>query len=380
MNGFLREKRVLLTSSHADVGSGGAVQMALLARGLTEAGAHVDVLLKQSDPEKKCKLELLETLPVRLDFFQPNRWYSPIQVRRLRQKLLQHQYQIVHTHKGGDLSLVLLAGLGLKLPVLVNTRGVNFPLGSNRFKYRSKRLDRVIAVSCESQRVMVRCGVPEKKIQVIYGGVDIDRFRPGLNAEKVQTDLGLPEGAPVFLVVANLVFQKGHSDYLEAAAILEQTLPGCRHVFAGSGNPTALALRAKELGLEGRVIFAGFRQDVPELFAASFASVFPGFAGEGVSGVLRESLACNVPVITTDVGGNAELIEHKKFGLVVPKRNPRALAEAMARLLQDRAYASALADQGRRFVVENHSVAARNQRIFLMYRQIALEKGYDWAD
>ncbi len=138
--------------------------------------------------------------------------------------------------------------------------------------------------------------------------------------------------------------------------------------------PTDLKYVAAELGIESQIIFAGFRQDMTDVYEAATASAFPGFAGEGVSGVLRESLACGVAVVTTDVGGNAELIQHEKYGLVVPKRKPEEMAKAMARLLDDPGFLNQLAKQGRDFVVENHSVDARNRRIFNLYQAILKPK------
>lgn len=368
---FLKGKRVLLTTSHTDVGSGGSMQMFLLARGLSEAGAKVDALFKKSRQGRVPKLDQYLSINARIDFFRPNRWYFPTEIMRLRTRLLQQKYDIIHTHKGGDLSLVMLASKGIQIPVMVNQRGVNFPLGLNRFKYNWRRLHRIIVVSEESKRVMINCGVRPEKIEVIYGGVDTERFSPGEDGSTIRAELGIPDDAPVFIVVANLVKQKGHGDYLKAAAILDDTHPGCYHIFAGSGEQSGLRRVVEDSGLSGKVIFTGFRTDIPALFAASDISVFPGFAGEGVSGVLRESLACRVPVITTDVGGNAEIIRHEKYGLVTPVRNPEKLAAAMARFLDDKTLASQLGENGRRFVIENHSAQARNARIFALYEKIA---------
>jgi glycosyltransferase involved in cell wall biosynthesis len=378
MDKLLQDKSVLITTSHVDIGSGGSMQLALLVRCLIDAGAKVDVLFKKPQSGKIPNRALLSDLGVKIDEFRPNRWYSPAQLANMRARLKHGQYDIVHTHKGGDLSLVLLAGAGIEIPVLVNTRGVNFVLGANRFKYNSKKLDAVIAVSEQSKRVMVDCKVKPEKIHVIYGGVDTERFKPGGDRSRIRGEFGIAPDAMVFIVIANLLQQKGHLDYLEAAAALEKSHPGCRHLFAGSGKGEQIRRKAKELGLADRVIFAGFRTDVPELLAASDVSVFPGFAGEGVSGVLRESLACEVPVITTDVGGNAELIEHQRYGLVVPMRNPAALSSAMQRLVDDPALSSQLAQDGRKFVLKNHSAESRGRRIIDLYLQIARKKGYKW--
>ncbi len=375
---FLSNKKVLLTTSHTDVGSGGSMQMFILAKGLIKVGAKVDVLFKKSKRSKIPKLDKFKDLGVKINFFKPNRWYSPFQIFTLRRRLKKQRYHIVHTHKGGDLSLLLLGSAGINIPVLVNTRGVNFPLGLNRFKYNFKKLDKVIVVSKESRAIMKACGVAAKKIEVIYGGVDIETFNPGGNSKKIQEEFSIPKEAPLFVVIANLIRQKGHEDYLLAAAILEKSHPGVFHLFAGSGDTNKLERKAKELGLSGRVIFAGFRKDIPDIFAASTASVFPGFAGEGVSGVLRESLACQKPVITTDVGGNREIIVNRKYGLVTPKQNPKELALAMAYLLDNMETALDMAKAGREYILENHLAQARNRRIFDLYLKIARSKGHLW--
>lgn len=370
---FVAGKRVLLTTSHGRIGSGGSMQLLLLARSLVEAGASVEaVFARQPGAFEQRGLDRLTALGIPIHEFRPSRWYSPIQIVRMRRLLKAGRFEIVHTHKGGDLSLVLIASLGIPIPVLVTTRGVNFPLGANRFKYNAKRLHRVIVVSEDSKRVMVECGVIPEKIAVIYGGVDVERFRPRPEwRAPVRAELGLPEDAFVFLMVANLVRQKGHGDYLEAAATLARTHPRAVHVFAGSGDATEWRATADRLGLGDAVRFLGFRADVERLFAAADASVIASFAGEGVSGVLRESLACAVPVITTDVGGNAELVRHESTGLVVPMRDPPALASAMARLIDDPALSNRLADDGRKEVVENYSVEARAKRIFKLYGDVA---------
>ncbi|MCZ7583845.1 MAG: glycosyltransferase [Deltaproteobacteria bacterium] len=315
-------KKVLLTTSHRRIGSGGSFQLLLLARSLTRAGADVHAVFAKPDAVTgDTGFERLTECGVRVHTMHPGRWYSPIQIGRMRRLLSRERFDIVHTHKGGDLSLVLAASTGLAIPALVTTRGVNFPLGANRYKYNARKLDRIITVSEDIKRVMVRSGVREEKIRVIYGGVDTDRFRPiPERREAVRRALGVSENATVALVVANLVRQKGHVDYLHAAAQLKTHLPGVVHLFAGKGDQSVLRENVAELGLEGRVHFLGFRDDVEDLYAASDFSVVASVAGEGVSGVLRESMACGVPVITTDVGGNAELVTHGQTGARRPAR------------------------------------------------------------
>jgi L-malate glycosyltransferase len=373
----LSGKKVLLTTSHKKIGSGGSMQLYLLARELVKAGACVQAVFKESDQKdfKALHLDRLLDLGVAVRFFRTSRWYSPAQILTMRAFLREGSFDIIHTHKGGDLSLVLLASPGLPIPAIVTTRGVNFGLSANRFKYRLRRLDRIIVVSNDSKNVMAGCGVPPEKIRVIYGGVDTERFQPRPErGAAIRRSLDLPESAVVAVMSANLVRQKGHSDYIKAAALLKETHPEAFHLFAGSGDASAFLQEAKERNVADRVRFLGFRTDMEDLFASSDFSVVASVAGEGVSGVLRESLACGVPVITTDVGGTAELVEDGRTGFVVPKSDPPALANAMRRIIEDKETAGRMRDEGRRMVLKNFSAEARAGRIISLYEEIFREK------
>jgi glycosyltransferase involved in cell wall biosynthesis len=371
-------KRVLLTTAHQNIGSGGSIQLFLLARSLVEAGARVEAIFnyRPGATREASNFPLLENLGVPVRFLRINRWWQPPQIARMRACLRAGRFDIVHSHKGSDLSLLLLASVGLPLPCLVNTRGVNFPLGVNRYKYRLRRLDRIVVVSQDSKRVMVERGAPAEKIRVVYGGVDTRRFRPLPEVRAaVRAEWGVPADAAVSVVAANFVRQKGHGDYLAAASSLRAARPHLWHVFAGAGDPAEVREEAARFGVADRVIFAGFRRDMERVYAASDMSVMPSFAGEGVSGVLREAMACGLPVITTNVGGNAELVKDGEAGLVVPVREPPALAAALARLDDDRVLAARLAAAGRELVLANFSVEIRARNIFAVYEEVFREKG-----
>ncbi|MCL4235640.1 MAG: glycosyltransferase, partial [Deltaproteobacteria bacterium] len=358
--------------SHGRIGSGGSMQLYLLARAARQAGAHVECVFARAPGSLTDRhLDRLADLGIPVHEMRPSSWYNPAEIARMRRLLRDGRFDLVHTHKGGDLSLVLLASTGLPRFALVNTRGVNFPLGANRFKYNLRRLDRVIVVSEDSKRVMARSGVGADKIEVIYGGVDVARFvpRPELR-DSVRAELGIAPDAFVFLMVANLVRQKGHGDYLEAAARLARTHPGAVHLFAGKGDASTWRARAADLGLTDAARFLGFRSDVERLFAAADASVVSSFAGEGVSGVLRESMACGVPVITTNVGGNAELVTDGATGLVVPMRDPPALASAMARMIDNAPLRAALGQCALTMVRERFTDDARAAQLFALYNTL----------
>ena len=129
----------------------------------------------------------------------------------------------------------------------------------------------------------------------------------------------------------------------------------------------------ERLGLTGRVVQAGYRTDIPEVISVLDISVNTPRAGEGLSGAVRESLAIGRPVVATDVGGNRELVRDGETGLLIPPDDARALADALARLLDDREFAERMASEGARFVRENLTVERMVEETERLYYRILAE-------
>ncbi len=132
--------------------------------------------------------------------------YAPIPMRgeadlasawALARLIRSHRIEIVHCQKGKARTLALLAGLVVKIPVLILNRGVSFPLDRwNRLGYTNRRVTAIVAV-CESiKRGLVAAGVPAEKIEVIYSGTDLDRFHPGVDGSRIRAELRSPAGPP----------------------------------------------------------------------------------------------------------------------------------------------------------------------------------------
>jgi glycosyltransferase involved in cell wall biosynthesis len=161
---------------------------------------------------------------------------------------------------------------------------------------------------------------------------------------------------------------KGVDDFLHAAAIVAARVPGVRFLLIGDGvlirggkivkNDSyceALQESAAKLGLADRLVFTGFRLDVPALLAECSVSVLPTLS-EGLSNTILESMAAGLPVVATDVGGNPELVQEGRTGFLVPARNPEALGDRICRVLEDRSLADRLGEAGRRRVVDHFSM------------------------
>ena len=132
-----------------------------------------------------------------------------------------------------------------------------------------------------------------------------------------------------------------------------------------------LEARVASLGLGPSVTIWGYRDDIPEVLAASDVCVDASPVGLGITGTLRESLAMGTPVVASDAMGNPELVLHERTGLLVPPRDPAALAAAVLRLLADPAWGEALARAGRARVEERFSTEAKIRRLEALYRRLA---------
>jgi glycosyltransferase involved in cell wall biosynthesis len=360
--------RILQLYPKQDYFTGAAIQLRELAWGLHGRGHEVVVATRPSDVwTDKCRKAGIAhyTLPMT----------SEVDLRsvpRLVRILKRHRIQVVHAQKGKARTLAMLAGLFVKIPVLVLNRGVSFPLDPfNRLGYTTRRVTAIVAV-CESiKRQLLAQGVPADKIEVIYSGTDTDRFHPGVDGGAIRRELGL---APDNFLITQVGIRssKGNTDVLEAMTKIAPRLPGARLLFVGANAAKAAILheRAERLGIGKVVSVFSLREDVAEILAASDVTVDASYVGLGLTGALRESLAVGTPVIGTDLEGNPELVVHGQTGLLVPPRDPPALADAVLTVAADPALARAIGRAGRTHVERMFSTRVKVERTEALYRRL----------
>src|SRR5512140_1391163 len=268
-------------------------------------------------------------------------------VERLRRHPASFAPIVVCNHAVGEF-LEPIRSLGIE-PIVVPYAGLLHPsAGLAVARLAARNADLVCANAEAVRRVCIdEEGCKPERVVVLRNGLDLSRF--DALAAAPGDPLPREPGDTVITVVGNLWPVKDHRTLVEAAARLKDSFPRLRFFCAGDGvERPYLESRIRELGLEGRVVLLGHRTDVPSLLARSDAFLLCSTA-EGLSNAVMEGMAARLPVIATRVGGNPELLEGGR-GLLVPPRDPAALAAAVTRLMADREEAREMGRRGRAFV------------------------------
>ena len=356
--------------------TGSVVQMFQLARGLARRGHRVAIVSReQGDVPAKAREEGLDfiALPLKHEFDFGSS-------RRLARIFDERAVDVVHVHKGIAHSIALYATFFCRRrPVLVVNRGVSFPLDAfNRLKFHL-RMDAVVTVCEDIKKVIVASGkLPPDKVNVVYAGVDLERFDPRkTDGARVRREWGLAAADTLLLQVGAREW-KGWKDLIRAAALLAPDFPKLRTAIVACEDDAKRAevrAFAREEGIEDRVLPIGFRSDMPDVLAAAQIVADLSYEGLGITGTLREAMALGVPVIGSAAGGNPELVVDGDSGLLVPPRDVPATAAAVRRLLTDSALASRLARAARARVETGFSSEVRLDRIEALYSRLLSSKG-----
>ena len=263
-------------------------------------------------------------------------------LRRLRQRFA---FDLIDAHFAyPDGAAAVMLGKALRVPVMITLRGSivrlsRYPLHRPQLRWALSGASRIVSVSESLKRVAVGLGIEPSKIRVIPNGVDATRFAP-VDRASARAACGLPDDRTILLAVGGVYEGKGHHLVVEALASLVRRRPDLLYVMVGREQPgdryrSELERAIAARGLSRHVLFAGSRlhAELPAWYAA--ADLFClGTRSEGWANVLLESLACGVPVVTTDVGGNAEIVRDGQHGILVPHGQPDALARAIDAALQ----------------------------------------------
>jgi glycosyltransferase involved in cell wall biosynthesis len=212
-----------------------------------------------------------------------------------------------------------------------------------------------------------------RAVEVIYNGEELEPFARA-DGRRFRQELGLG-GGPVVGMVGRLTPEKDHETLLRAAALLAPRWPRARFLVVGEdpdpgqGRRAALESLAAELGVAGRVVFTGQRDDIPEVMAGLDALVHCAHQ-EAFGRVLVEAMAAGLPVVATAVGGIPEVVIDGQTGVLVAEGDPPAVAGAVEGLFRAPARRQALGRAGRERAVRCFSLEAHVERVQALYDQV----------
>ena len=289
---------------------------------------------------------------------------------RIWRLLRELRPSIVHTRNLAALETQLVAAAA-GVPVRIHGehgRDVEDLDGTNKKQQFIRRLyspfvHRYVTVSKELQGYLVdRVGIAPNRVQQIYNGVDTDKFQPAANGRGAIE--GCPfQGTEVFIVgtVGRMQMVKNQTllarAFVRARQVNPEATQALRLVMVGEGPLRAQAQQIlDEAGMGAWAWLPGERQDVHQIMRGLDAYVLPSLA-EGVSNTILEAMATGLPVIATDVGGNAELVSHRHTGEVVPSESVEAISTALIKLCNDKDYSTTMKAAARAEALERFSLS-----------------------
>ena len=356
--------------THARGWSGGCAQMIQLCRDLS-AREHEIFLLCPLDGEtaRKGAEAGLHVYP-----FSARQDYDLAAAWRLARFVREFEIDLVHAHHPKAHAIALLAKWLYPAFKLVVSRRVSFEIPRHpfsRIKYTHPAVDSYVAVSRYVSEVLQRAGIGPERIRVIPSGVDTSRFHPQEVSESLKSRWGLPAGVPLIGKVANWSEWKGQAVFLRAARRLREKGHPAHFVLAGRDTDGTSATRMiREMGLADCVHLLGFQEDVPEILACLDVSVNSSVKGEGLSGVIRESLSMGIPVVASDVGGNRELVRPGETGELFPSGDDETLARHLMEALKQPERFKRMAGKGRELVLHGYTQQRHTQRTLELYREL----------
>jgi glycosyltransferase involved in cell wall biosynthesis len=359
--------------------AGGQAVALRVARGARARGDEIAFVSQSGGPF----VDLLEREGLPVHLLDLGRTFHVGAAWRLRQLLRTERADLLHTHTALAANVLSrVAGRLAGVPVVSHMHIENYFRPQPLVRAVHRTLDnttarlcaRIVVVSADTRRSLERQGYPERLLVTVPNGVDLDRA-PAENGG-LRARLNLPGDARLVGEVGRLCEVKGQRELIEALARLRPQHEELRVVLVGKdleqgGTYEALLERAADgLGVRDRVVFAGYQPDAPALMDDLDVVVLPSWI-EGLPLVVLEAMARAKPVVATPVGGTGEAVVDGTTGLLVPPRDPEALADAIDRLLRNPDLARRLGEAGRQRAEELFSADTMVARVLAVYDEVA---------
>jgi glycosyltransferase involved in cell wall biosynthesis len=385
--------RVVRIIARLNIG-GPAIQAITLTERLEPLGYRTTLVRGREEPDEG-DMDYLANAhsvnPVRVPTLRRSPgWDDSRALVTLARIIRRERPHIIHTHAAKAGTLGRLAGWGSgfgpsRRPILIHTfhghslRGYFSPRTESMYRriewLLARRTDALIAVSGEVRDELAELGVaPADRFEVVPLGFDLQPFGVGADErarrrQRVRTELGIGPDDQVVTLIARLVPIKRVDRFLRVARSLAAHRPGVQFVVVGDGElREALQASVEAAELDGRLTWAGWRRDIPDVCFASDAVVLTS-DNEGTPVSLIEAQAAGTPVVAGRVGGVPSVVKDGVSGFVVGPSDEQGMATALSRVLDDNAVAQR-AQTARDDIIRAFSLDALVERIDRLYRRL----------
>lgn len=361
---------------HIDAGKGwrgGQRQSLYLVKELKRRGQPVFFVVQPKSPlHKKAAAAGIPIFPLRI-----RHEFDLFSVLRLALAMRRKNCLLAHFHDAHSVSIGSAAAALARVPLRIISRRVDFPLKKNvlsRLKY-IKNIDVVVAISEGVKKVLEEGGLSPERVEVIPSGIDFSPYEEFSSSPYLRQEFSFSPEDYLVGMVAHLADHKGHKYLIRASKILKEQAPKIKIIIVGEG-PLRIELdkEARDSKVEDIIFFLGFREDIPRILSSLDLFVLSSYL-EGLGSSILDAMACGLPVVATRAGGIPEVVVHRKTGLLVPPRNPQALAKAILKLYNDRELASRLGERGYEVVRQKFSVQSMTEKMIQLYHRLAAKKG-----
>lgn len=302
---------------------------------------------------------------------------------KLYKLMRREKVQIVHCNSSKAGILGRLAAKLAKIPVVIFTAHglvINEPmhwLKRQIFTFCEKIAgrfsDAIITVSEYDKQTAIKYKITHpKKIIIIHNGLDIKEFFSAIkiSAEEKKKELELEKEDRIVGIVANFYPVKGLKFFIQAARYVSSTLSRVKFVIVGDGKEREmLQALVRQLNLEEKVLFLGYREDVPEILQIFDVFVLSSLK-EGFPFTILEAMITGLPIVATRVGGIPEVIQHTKSGLLVPPGDSQELAKNIISLLKDKSRAEKIALGAKKRILSNFVLDSMLKQTEELYQEL----------
>jgi glycosyltransferase involved in cell wall biosynthesis len=297
---------------------------------------------------------------------------------RLARFLRRQRIELLHAHQYTPFFYSLMArAIGRRVPVLFTEHGRHFPDYRRRKRVIANRLflrrrDRVVGVGKAVREAVIRNeGIPAERVEFVYNGIDLQPYANGSDARgQTRREIGVGSHDLVLIQVARLDYLKDHATAIRTLERVAAVRPEARLVLIGEGPERAkIEQEVRMRGQSDRVRFLGLRTDIPRLLRAADVFLLTSIS-EGIPLTLIEAGAAGLPVVSTQVGGVAEVIESGVAGLLAPSGDDASLARHILRLAEDPGLQRRMGEAGRQRAQETFSEEQMHAGYLRLYREM----------